>query len=243
MTWKILVSDGLEENGLAILRAAAQVEDCSEISAGDLLAAIPAYHGLVVRGRTKVTAELLTAARQLQVVGRAGVGVDNIDLAAAKARQVAVVNAPVSTTLAVAELALGLLFAVARDMPRADAAMKQGQWLKKELMGVELSGKTLGVIGMGNIGAAVAQRAAALGMNILGFDVLLPAAEITRRGAQPVTIDELYARADFITIHVPLTPETRGMLGEQALRQVKPGVRLVCGECDEPMAADEGSEP
>ncbi len=226
--WKILITDGLEESGQARLRLAGQVDDRNGMSGDELLAAIAGYDALIVRGRTKVTQAIIQAGSRLKVIGRAGVGVDNIDLPAAREGGVAVVNAPVSTTLAVAELALGLLFALAREVPRADAGMKQGQWLKKELSGIELNGKTLGVIGMGNIGAAVAQRALALGMNVVGFDALLSAEEIQRRSALPLTLEEVYARADFLTIHTPLLPETRHMLNEGAFSQMKPGVRIVC---------------
>jgi D-3-phosphoglycerate dehydrogenase len=183
---------------------------------------------LVVRGRTRVTAQVFEAAPALHVVGRAGVGVDNIDLEAARAHGVIVVNAPAATSQAVAELAIGLALALARAVPRADAALKQGHWLKKELMGIEISGKQLGVIGMGNIGSAVARRAAALGMAVLGYDPLIPAEEIEQRGARPVSLPELYAASDFISIHIPLTPETRGLLDRHAFTQMKPGVRIIC---------------
>jgi D-3-phosphoglycerate dehydrogenase / 2-oxoglutarate reductase len=156
------------------------------------------------------------------------VGVDNIDLDAARRGGVMVVNSPQATTLAVAEHALGLMLALARSIPRADAAMKAGQWIKKELEGVELSGKTLGIVGVGNIGAALARRAAALGMAVIGYDPLLSTEAIQRRGAEPVGLDELYGRSDFISLHLPLTAETRGMVGEQVFERMKPGVRLVC---------------
>jgi D-3-phosphoglycerate dehydrogenase len=226
--WNILITDGLDEEGQSILRAQAVLDDRSGISPADLLQAISAYDALVVRSRTKVTAEVLSAASRLKVVGRAGVGVDNIDLGAARQRGIAVVNAPVATTLAVAEQALGLMLSLARHIPQADAAMKAGRWIKKELMGSEINGKTLGIIGMGNIGAAVAQRAAALGMSVLGYDPLLPAEVIQARHARPVTLPELYATSDFISLHVPLTPETRGMIGRETIAQMKHGVRLVC---------------
>ena len=165
-----------------------------------------------MRGRTKVTRQLLERAPRLIVIGRSGVGVDNIDLAAAAESKVVVVNAPTSTSVAVAELAVGLLLALARRLPYADRTMKNGEWAKKSLQGIELNGKTLGVIGMGNIGSAVAIRAAVFGMAVMGFDPLLDAAEITRRGAQPVALPDLYQRADFISIHIPLTPDTRGLM-------------------------------
>jgi D-3-phosphoglycerate dehydrogenase len=226
--WTVLISDGLDESGQALLRAAARVEERAGITPAELLEAAPGCDALIVRSRTRVTAEVLAASPRLKVVGRAGVGVDNIDLSAAARQGVIVVNSPQATTLAVAEHALGLMLALARSIPRADAAMKAGQWIKKELEGVELSGKTLGIMGVGNIGAAVARRAAALGMAVIGYDPLLPREAIQQRGAEPVTLDELYARADFISLHLPLTAETRGMVGQQVLERVKPGVRLVC---------------
>jgi D-3-phosphoglycerate dehydrogenase len=141
---------------------------------------------------------------------------------------VTVVNSPVATTQAVAELTLGLIFSLARSIPQADKAMKSGQWLKKDLQGVEISGKTLGVIGMGSIGGRVARLAAALGMNVIGYDPLIEPEEIRNRGAQPVSLLDLYSRSDFVTLHVPLTPETRGMIHGQALGHMKRGVYLIC---------------
>jgi len=226
--FNILITDGLEENGLAILRHSAHVVVREDVQSDELLRILDDYEALIVRGRTKVTAQVLEAAPRLRVVGRAGVGVDNIDLSAARERGVCVVNTPASTTLAVAELTMALMLALAREVPRADAAMKQGLWLKKELIGYELSGKTLGVIGMGAIGAAVARRAAAFEMKILGYDPLLSAEQIAQRGAQPVSLAELYQQSDIITIHVPLTPETRGMIDQRSFEQMKPGVRLIC---------------
>jgi D-3-phosphoglycerate dehydrogenase len=225
---KILITDGLDESGQAILRAACAVDDRTGISAEDLLKAIPDYEALIVRGRTKVTAPVIEAGSKLKVIGRAGVGVDNIDLEAAKTRGVTVVNAPISTTLAVAELAFGLLLALAREFPRADATMKQGQWLKKEFEGIELSGKTLGIIGAGRIGMEVAKRAQAFGMSVVAYDPLVAAEEIERRGAEPVALDELYGCSDFISLHLPLTVETRDMVGHLAFSQMKDGVRIVC---------------
>lgn len=226
--FSILLTDGLEATGQAILRSIARVDDRAGLSPPDLLAVIGEYDALIVRGRTKVTAEVFEAARRLKVVGRAGVGVDNIDLKAAKAHAVTVVNAPLSTTIAVAELTFGLLLALCRDLPRADAAMKRGEWLKKELEGVELYGKTLGIVGMGRIGAEVARRAVIFGMNVLGYDPLVPHEDIRQRGARPVSLEELYAQSDFISLHLPLTAETRSMVNEQAFGRMKRGVRLVC---------------
>lgn len=227
-SYNILISDGLEETGQAILHSAATVDDRPGISPEELLRIITDYDALIVRSRTKVTPQVFDAARNLKVVGRAGVGVDNIDLEAAQAHGVTVVNAPTSTSLAVAELTFGFMLALAREIPRADAGMKGGAWLKKELEGVELYGKTLGVLGMGRIGAEVASRASAFGMRVLGYDPLIPAEEIIRRGAEPVGLDALYPRSDFLSLHLPLTGETRSMLNGQAFERMKPGVRLVC---------------
>lgn len=228
MDWKILITDGLDEHGQAILRAEAQVDDCSGLSAKEMLESVGEYDALIIRGQTKVTPEVFDAAKRLRVIGRAGVGIDNIDLAAAHSHGVTVVNAPKGTTLAVAELALGLMLALARSITYADSSMKSGRWLKKELQGIELNGKVLGVVGMGRIGEALTQRAIALGMNVLGYDAVLSAEQIQRSGAEPVSLADLYARSDFISLHVPLTPETRGMIGGQALGQMKRGVRLIC---------------
>jgi len=226
--WKILITDGLEADGQSLLHAAAQVDDRDGISPEALAQTLGEYDALIVRGRTRVTRQLLGLAPRLKVVGRSGVGVDNIDLPAAAEREVKVVNAPNSTSVAVAELAFGMLLALARRLPYADRTMKQGEWVKKSLQGIELSGKSLGVIGMGNIGSAVASRAAAFGMQSMGYDPLLDDNEIARRGAQPVSLHELFECADFITLHVPLTEATRGLIDAASLACMKRGVYIVC---------------
>ncbi|MEM5776569.1 MAG: hydroxyacid dehydrogenase, partial [Anaerolineaceae bacterium] len=226
--WKVLLTDGLEENGQAILRASAELVDKTGISADDLLQIVGEYDALIVRGRTKVTPAVFAAGKNLKVVGRAGVGVDNIDLNAAREAKVTVVNSPLATSVSVAELTLGLMLSVMRDLPRADATMKAGKWLKKEFEGVELYKKTLGVIGFGRIGVAVANRAKAFEMDVIGYDPLIPSDEIQKRGGTPVTLDELLAKADVITMHIPLTAESRGMLNAAAFAKMKDGVRIVC---------------
>jgi len=226
-SWKVLITDGLSDKGIAILSSAAQVDNKPDISADDLLKVAGEYDALVVRGRTKVTPAIFDAATRLKVVGRAGVGVDNIDLTAARSHAVTVVNAPKSTSLAVAELAVAMMFALARNVPKADSTMKQGQWIKKQLEGIELNGKTLGIVGMGNIGSILAQRAAALGMKVIGYDTLVTPLEINKRGAESVSLPELYVKADFISFHLPLTPESKGMVNGQAFAQMKRGVRIV----------------
>ena len=227
-TYKILLTDGLEENGQVILRANAQVDNNPTITADDLLKVVGEYDALIVRGRTKVTPAVFEAGKKLKVVGRAGVGVDNIDLNAAKAHGVTVVNSPTATTLAVAELAMALMLSIVRDIPRGDAGMKAGKWLKKEMEGTELWHKKLGVIGFGRIGEATGKRAAAFDMEILGYDPLIPADEIVKRGGKPVSFDELLAESDIITMHLPLTPESKGMLNAAAFAKMKDGVRIIC---------------
>jgi D-3-phosphoglycerate dehydrogenase / 2-oxoglutarate reductase len=226
--WKVLLTDGLESNGQNILRQTVELDDKSGITADDLLKIVDQYDALIVRGRTKVTPAIFDAGKKLKAVGRAGVGVDNIDLAAAKSHQVTVVNSPLATTVAVAELTLGLMLSLVRDLPRADKTMKEGKWLKKEFEGSELSGKTLGVIGMGRIGSAVIKRAAAFDMKAVGYDPLIPAAEIKNRGAEPVSLDELYKQADVITMHLPLTPDSKNILGSAAFEKMKQGVYIIC---------------
>lgn len=226
--FNILITDGLDQAGKSILRAASHVDDKTGVSAPDLVQAVGAYDALIVRGRTQVTAQIFQSAKKLKVVGRAGVGVDNIDLESARKHGVTVVNAPASTTLAVAELTFGLLLALAREIPRADAGMKKGEWLKKELEGVELNGKTLGIIGYGRIGQEVGRRAAAFGMNIVAYDALVPEHEIKELGGEPVSMQDLYSWSDFISVHTPLNVQTRDLIGPLAISEMKDGVRIVC---------------
>jgi D-3-phosphoglycerate dehydrogenase len=210
------------------MKKSAEVVDKPGISAEDLLKEIGDYDALIVRGRTKVLPAVFDAGSKLKVVGRAGIGVDNIDLAAAKSHNVTVVNSPIATTTTVAELTLGLMLCAVREIARADASLKAGKWLKKEFEGAELSGKTLGVIGFGRIGAAVAKRAAAFDMKILGYDPKVTAEEITKRGGKPVSLDELLKQSDMITMHLPLTPDTKTMLDAAAFAKMKQGVYIIC---------------
>ncbi len=236
--FNILITDGLSDNGQSILRATSRVDDKAGISAAELVKIVGDYDALIVRGRTKVIAEVFESGKKLKVIGRAGVGVDNIDLESARKHGVTVVNAPVSTTLAVAELTFGLLLAAAREFPRADAAMKKGMWLKKEFEGVELNGKTLGIIGFGRIGMEVGKRAAGFGMNVIAYDPFVSEDDIKSRGGEPVTIQELYEWSDFISLHLPLNVQTRDLIGQMALSEMKDGVRIISaargGIIDEP---------
>ncbi|MGH2582228.1 MAG: hydroxyacid dehydrogenase [Anaerolineales bacterium] len=229
MPFKVIIADSLPAEALERLRAGGvQADGRDGILPEKLLEVIPSYHALIVRSRTKVTAQVFDAAKDLKVVGRAGVGVDNIDLAAAKAQNVIVVNTPQSTSIAVAEHTFALMLALIRQIPRADVKMKKGGWPKKELEGVELNGKTLGVIGVGNIGAQVARRAAAFDIRVLGYDPLLDRKTIESRGARPATLEQVYAESDFITLHLPLLPETRGVINRDVFEKVKRGVYIIC---------------
>lgn len=219
MAWRILVTDGLAEQGLQLLREQAEVVESEQLQPCD---------ALIVRSRTKVTREVLRRlGTQLSVIGRAGVGVDNIDLQAAADLGITVVNAPQAATVAVAELTLGLMLSMARHLPQADASMRQAKWDKSELRGSELSGKQLGIIGMGRIGAAVAQRATAFEMQVSGYDPLLEPQAIQERGAQPAGLAQLLSESDYLCLHLPLNESTRGMIGADELAQMKPGARLV----------------
>ena len=222
MEWRVLITDGLSPSGLELLESQAEVVHSEGL---DGLGEVDA---MIVRGRTKATAAVLNAGSpRLRVVGRAGVGVDNIDLDTARELGIIVVNAPEATSHAVAELTLGLMLSLARQIPRADASLRSQNWLKKELVGVQLQGKVLGIIGVGRVGSEVAKRASALGMRILGFDIAVTPESLREQGIEPVGLDELLAQGDFISLHVPLTEGTRNMIGAQELRQVKPEAYLV----------------
>ena len=225
---RVLIADGLADDGIALLKKIADVESQPKITADELMAALPQYQALIVRSRTKVTAKVIEAGTSLKVIGRAGVGVDNIDVPAAVAKGITVVNSPLAATVAVAELTIGLMLALSREIPRADSAIKKGEWLKSGLSGVELYGKTLGLIAVGRIGAAVAARAVAMDMKVLAYDPFLSDEDIRQRQASPATFDGLLAASDFISIHSPLTDQTKGMINAEAFTKMKNGVRLVC---------------
>jgi D-3-phosphoglycerate dehydrogenase len=238
MAAKILVSDSLAEEGLEVLRQDAEVEVKTDLTPPQLVETIGQYDAIVVRSGTKVTAEVIEAGQRLRVIGRAGVGVDNIDVEKATERGVMVVNAPTPTVLAVAEHTMALLLATARHVPRADASLREGKWLKKQLVGTTVAGKVLGIVGLGRIGTAVARRARAFDMEIIAYDPYLTREQIEGRGAAPVaSLEKLLERSDFVTLHVTLTSETRGMIGVRELDMMKPTARLI--NCDRGAVVDE----
>ncbi|MFN2426005.1 MAG: phosphoglycerate dehydrogenase [Candidatus Binatia bacterium] len=226
---RILVSDKLDKQGLEILQAAPglEVDNNPGLPADELKKIIGNYDGLVIRSGTKVTADLLEAAHALKIVGRAGIGVDNVDVEAASKRGVIVANTPGGNNVTTGEHAISMMLACARDIPQANATLRAGQWKRNDFMGVEITGKTIGVIGLGNIGAIVADRAKGLRMNVVGYDPFVTAEAAARLDIELVTLDEMYARADFISIHTPLTNDTRGLIGEKSIAKMKKGVRIV----------------
>ena len=225
---KVLISDKLSELALETFRARGiEVDYTPGLSPEDLAAKIADYDGLVVRSASKVNAEVLAGAANLKAVGRAGIGVDNIDVEAATQRGIVVMNTPGGNAITTAEHALALLFALARKIPAADSSTQAGRWEKSRFMGVELTGKTLGVIGCGNIGSIVADRALGLKMHVLAYDPYLSPERAEDLGAEKVGLDELLARADAITLHVPLNDQTRDIIDAAALAKTKRGVLLV----------------
>ncbi len=227
MTFRILVSDGLSPAGLKLLEQTGEVTANPKITPAELLAALPEYDALVVRSRTKVTAQVLEAGPRLKVVGRAGVGVDNIDVPAAVARGVVVVNSPMAGSVSVAELTVGLMLALARQVPAADTSLKQGKWEKSAFVGGELCGKMLGLLGIGRIGALVANRALAFGMGVLAYDPNLSDGQIRERNAEPGSFEAVLQGADYLSLHLPLTHETRGLIGPRQFERMKAGARIV----------------
>lgn len=224
---KILVAEPLADEGLAILRTEHEVELAPGLSRTEFLERLADCDALVVRSQVDVDAEALAAAGRLVVVGRAGVGVDNIDLDAATRAGVTVVNAPTANTVAAAEHTLGLLYALARRIPAADASLRSGEWQRSRFLGQELRGRTLGIIGLGKIGMTVADRARAMEMELLGNDPFVTDEAAAQHGIRLASLDEILERADVLTVHVPLTHATRGLIGAAQLAQMKPGAMLV----------------
>ncbi|MGH2730840.1 MAG: hydroxyacid dehydrogenase, partial [Actinomycetota bacterium] len=218
---KVLITEPLAEAGLERLREHVDVDVLLDLSPEQLADAIGGYDALVVRSATTVTAEVLERASNLKVVGRAGIGLDNVDVEAATRQGVLVVNAPQSNVLSAAEHTMALLLAQARNIPQAHAALTAGSWERERWQGVELHGKTLGIVGLGRVGTLVAQRASAYGMRIIAFDPYVAPGRATQMGVELVpSVADICRRADFLTVHLPKTPETVGIIGERELAQV-----------------------
>ncbi|MBA3321265.1 MAG: phosphoglycerate dehydrogenase, partial [Pyrinomonadaceae bacterium] len=225
---KILVSDDVSESGLEPMRAAGfAVEKKTGLSEDELRELLHDYDGLIVRSETKVTASLMDGAARLRAVGRAGVGVDNIDVAAATSRGIVVMNAPDGNTMTTAEHTLALLLALARRVPQANSSLRAGKWERKKFVGVELRGKTLGVVGLGRIGQVVASRARGFEMKVIAFDPFVAPEQARDSDIELATLEEVCARADFLTVHTPLTAETRGIVGAREMARMQPHVRVI----------------
>jgi len=225
---RVLVAEPLAEEGIEALREHAEVDVRPGIERAELLDVIGDYDALIVRSATQVDAEVILKGKRLQVIGRAGIGTDNIDVEAATKKGVVVVNAPQSNILSAAEHTMALLLSLARQIPAADASTRSGGWERSRFTGVELHGKTLGILGLGRIGTLVAQRASAFGMRVMASDPYVSKARAQQMGIElAASLDELLSQADFITIHLPKTSETKAILGDEQFQKMKPGVRLV----------------
>lgn len=223
----ILAADGIANEGIELLRKNFDVEVRDKISHEELLEAIPKFDALIVRSASKVTADVIERATNLKIIGRAGVGVDNIDIQAATERGIIVINSPDGNTIAATEHTFAMMLAVSRNIPQANQVMHSGGWDRKKFVGVELRNKTLAIIGLGKIGAGVAKRAQSFDMNVIAYDPFVSAERAKNLGVQLVNLDELFHRADFITVHMPLTNSTRDMIALPQMRTMKPTVRLI----------------
>jgi len=226
---RVLIADDMSKKAVEILQQAGLTVDVKVgLPPAELAAVVGEYHGLAIRSASKVTAQVLANPGKLKIIGRAGVGVDNIDIAAATEKGVLVINTPAGNAAAAAELAIALIFSLARKVPQASQLMRQGVWEKKKFMGVELTGKTLGVLGLGNIGRHVAERGVGLKMNVIGYDPYPPAASLIPAGVKVVsTFDELVRNSDFLSLHVPLVKETRNLFNGETLAKMKKGSYLI----------------
>ena len=224
---KVLITDNVAAEGIELLQKNVPTDIKRGLTPDELVDIIGNYDALVVRSETKVTSPVIEAGRNLKVVARAGIGVDNIDLDAATRAGIAVVNAPIGNTVAAAEHTLALMLALARNVPQAYASMKDGQWQRSAFMGIEVRNKTLGIIGLGRVGSEVARRAGSFGMRLIAFDPFVAPDFAARLGVTTMTLDELLPQADFITLHTPLTPGTTKMINKEQLAKMKHGARLI----------------
>jgi D-3-phosphoglycerate dehydrogenase len=223
---RVLIADDMSKKAVEILTGAGfSVDFKVGMKPEELAACIGEYHGVGVRSASKITAATLASPGKLKIIGRAGVGVDNIDVKAATEKGILVINTPQGNAAAAAELAIGLMFALARKIPQAAESMRQGIWEKKKFMGAEIAGKTLGVVGLGNIGRHAAERGVGLKMSVIGYDPHPPAQ--LPAGVKTVSLDELITKSDFITLHVPLTPDTKGLFGAATFAKMKKGSYLI----------------
>lgn len=229
MTYHVLVPDNVHPSALDVLNSAEglQITAPGQMKRDELLAALPDADALIIRSASKIDAEALAVAGKLRMIARAGVGVDNVDIPKATAQGVVVMNTPDGNTISTAEMTFGLMLALARQIPQAHITMTEGKWDRKKFMGVELRGKTLGVVGFGRIGRAVAKRALAFDMTVIAYDPYIPADVVADLGVELVDLETIYRRSDFITLHAVLTDETRDMVNASTIAKMKDGVRIV----------------
>ena len=227
MGMKVLAADGISPKGIELLQKEFEVVVKDKISAEELLEIIPEFDALMVRSASKVTAEVIEKAEKLKIIGRAGVGVDNIDIPAATAKGIIVINSPGGNTIAATEHTMAMMLSMSRNIPVANETMQKGEWNRKKYVGVELRGKTLGVVGLGRIGSGVAKRAQAFDMDIIAYDPYVTEERAKALDVKVGTLEDVIKEADFITVHMPLTPDTKGMIGYEEMKKMKPGVRLV----------------
>ena len=224
---KVLVADPVSDEGIDILRSHAKVDIKVGLKPEELISVIGDYEALVVRSQTEVSAAIIEAGKKLQVIGRAGVGVDNIDVDEATRRGIVVVNAPAGNTISAAEHTIALMLSLARHIPQASAVLKSGAWRRRDFMGTEVRGKTLGIIGLGNVGSEVARRARGLEMRVVAHDPFVSEDQASKLQVELVSLEQLLKESDFITLHLPLTASTTGLIGEKELALVKPTVRII----------------
>ncbi|HSE86180.1 MAG TPA: hydroxyacid dehydrogenase, partial [Candidatus Binatia bacterium] len=226
---KILVTDSLAPQGLEVFQRAPgfEVDVRIGLKPDELKKIVADYDGWVIRSGTKITAELIEAAKNLKVIGRAGVGFENIDVDAASKKGIVVMNTPGGNNVTTGEHTISLMMALARHIPQAVASLKGGKWDRNKFVGVELCNKTLGIIGLGNVGRIVAERAAGLRMKVIGYDPFISPESIARLGVEPASLEEIFTKSDCITVHVPLTPETQGLINRDAFAKMKTGVRII----------------
>ncbi|MEQ8192943.1 MAG: hydroxyacid dehydrogenase, partial [Rhodospirillales bacterium] len=225
---KVLISDKMSPLAEKVFKERGiEVDIKPDITMEDLKKVLGQYDGLAVRSRTKVKADMFESPGNLKVIGRAGIGVDNIDIKAATQKGVVVMNAPFGNSITTAEHAIAMMFALAREIPEANASTHAGKWEKNRFMGVELTAKTLGIIGCGNIGSIVATKSVGLGMKVIAYDPFLSPERATEIGVEKVELDDLFARADFITLHTPLTDATKNIVRAETIKKMKKGVRII----------------
>jgi D-3-phosphoglycerate dehydrogenase len=226
---KVLITNPISDEGIKILKSepGLQVDVETKLTKEQLLEKIKDYDALIIRSETQVTREVINAAQHLKIIGRAGVGIDNVDVPAATEKGIIVANAPEGNTMAACEHTIAMMFSMARNIPQANASLKSGKWERSKFMGVEIQGKTLGIIGLGRIGGEVTRRARCMGMEVLAQDPFTSPERAKDIGAKLTTRDEIYEKADFITVHTPLIPETRHMISTPQFEKMKKGVRII----------------